>query len=155
VKATAALIVLTAVSLLLVASVACGDDDEDLEDGATPTQSPRPEAEEFELTAEDFSFTPDTIELGLGESLDINLNNDGDAAHTFTLDELHIDVEVPAGESVTVPLTASAEGEYNFYCKFHDAQGMVGALRVGVPDLDESGPTETPSGEESSGDAGY
>lgn len=155
-KRTAALLAAPLIALALIAGVACGDDDEDVDDDATPTQTPRPEAEEFELAADDnLTFTPDVIELEVGESLDIHMSNNGNTAHTFTLDELNIDVEVPASNDETIPLTASAPGEYTFYCKFHDESGMVGTLRIAVPEGDEADPTEAASGGDGDGGYGY
>jgi plastocyanin len=145
-RRTVALLAAPVIVLAVIAGVACGDDDEDVDDDATETQTPRPEAEEFDLAADDdLTFTPDAIELEVGESLDIHMTNNGNTAHTFTLDELNIDVEVPASNDETIPLTASEPGEYTFYCKFHDESGMVGTLRIAVSEGGEGDPTEAAS----------
>lgn len=130
-------------ALALAVTAACGGgSDDDAGDGGSPTQTSRPEAQEFEMSAADFAFSPDAIELEPGQSLDIQLTNDGEALHTFTLDELNIDVEVQPGDEVDVPLTASEPGQFTFYCRFHDSQGMTGTLRIGVPEGGEADATD-------------
>lgn len=124
-------------ALVVAALSACGGGDGGApEPGGSPTQTRRPQPERFDLVAQDFSFIPDVIELEVGDSLDIRLTNQDSAAHTFTVDELFVDFEVAPGEEVLVPLTASEPGQFNFYCRFHVATGMLGILRVGLPPRD-------------------
>ena len=52
--------------------------------------------------------------------------------HTFTIDSLHVNVDVPTGGLRRVSFTA-APGTYEFYCRVpgHRAAGMKGTLIVG------------------------
>jgi plastocyanin len=51
--------------------------------------------------------------------------------HTFTVDELHVDVEAPLGGAREATFTA-APGSYRFYCRVpaHAAAGMRGTLTI-------------------------
>ena len=51
--------------------------------------------------------------------------------HTFTVDELHVDVEAPLGGAREATFTA-APGSYRFYCRVpaHAAAGMQGTLTI-------------------------
>ena len=51
----------------------------------------------------------------------------------FAVDALSIDVDMPAGQTVTATIPAdAAPGEYEFYCNVpgHKPAGMVGTLVV-------------------------
>ena len=51
---------------------------------------------------------------------------------TFTIDALHVNVDVPIGANRRVTFSA-APGRYEFYCRVpgHKAAGMKGTLIVG------------------------
>ena len=57
--------------------------------------------------------------------------NDGVAPHNFSIDELGIDIDLPAGETQETVINAPA-GEYEYYCNVpgHKEAGMVGKLIV-------------------------
>ena len=50
--------------------------------------------------------------------------------HTFTVDELEIDVEIEAGETEMFTYTFDKPGTYELICIPHQAQGMVGEIVV-------------------------
>jgi len=56
------------------------------------------------------------------------LENEGDAPHTFTIDALDIDTEVAPGGSAEVEVTLPGQDATLFYCRFHQGQGMQGAV---------------------------
>ena len=90
----------------------------------------------------DYRFRPDAIELRTGELVRLEFTNtDGMTPHNFTLKsaagELDLDIDVAAGETKFIELTAPAAGTYLFYCnkklpfmKSHRDRGMEGALVV-------------------------
>ncbi len=82
---------------------------------------------ETRIAMEDNVFVPATLTVAAGAELE--LDNEGENPHTFTIEEAGIDVEVPAGENgeTTVDLDP---GSYEFICRFHEAQGMTGTLEV-------------------------
>jgi plastocyanin len=86
---------------------------------------------EFGLELDDSYFGPTVLEGKTGQQLGLDLHNEGEAPHTFTIDE-QVDEELqPGAEDVRVYVTFPESGALVFYCRFHRGQGMVGALSVG------------------------
>jgi plastocyanin len=83
---------------------------------------------EFEL--DDFYFEPTVLRGDAGESLTLEAFNEGNEAHTFTSDELGVDQELGPGEEASIDITFPDSGQVVFFCRFHDAQGMRGAIEV-------------------------
>jgi hypothetical protein len=48
------------------------------------------------------------------------LKNEGRSTHTFTIDELGINVRLAPGETKTIEITPNKVGSYTFYCIPHD-----------------------------------
>ncbi|MEX1193434.1 MAG: cupredoxin domain-containing protein [Dehalococcoidia bacterium] len=133
---------LLAIALLtagLTAAVACGDDDDDDTSGddAASTTAPAGETgtdapdggdelEPLALQASDFAFTPTDLTAVAGDPYELTVTNSGNTAHTFTVDSLSIDEEIPGGESVTIEVTFPVEAT-EFYCRFHQSE-MTGSL---------------------------
>lgn len=87
---------------------------------------------EAEVELDDFYFGPTVLEGEAGQQLTVMLFNEGDAPHTFTIDELGVDEELEPGTAdVTVEVTFPESGALPFYCRFHESGGMVGGLSVG------------------------
>ena len=86
---------------------------------------------EARLEADDFYFEPTVLVGTAGQRLTIEVENEGSATHTFTIDEQGIDEELSPGGSATVTVTFPDSGQLVFYCRFHRGQGMLGALQVG------------------------
>lgn len=87
---------------------------------------------EAEIELDDFYFGPTVLEGEADQQLTVTLFNEGEAPHTFTIDELEIDEELQPGTSdVTVQVTFPESGALPFYCRFHESGGMVGGLSVG------------------------
>ncbi|HET8524092.1 MAG TPA: cupredoxin domain-containing protein, partial [Thermomicrobiales bacterium] len=61
----------------------------------------------------------------------LTLTNVGSVPHNFSIDELHISVDLDPGETTTVTINAPA-GTYQYYCNIpgHRISGMVGTLIV-------------------------
>ncbi len=85
----------------------------------------------LELEADDFYFEPTFVKATPGSTLTITVGNEGDTDHTFTVDDQDIDSEVEPGASADVQVTVPDDGTVNFYCRFHLAQGMQGAVFTG------------------------
>ncbi len=80
------------------------------------------------VTAVDFAFNPGEVSVSSGDA--ITVSNDGEASHTFTVEEGEehlVDQEVAPGDSAEVTIDIPA-GEYEFYCEFHPQ--MTGTLTV-------------------------
>jgi plastocyanin len=87
---------------------------------------------EVELDEEgaEFYFEPTVITGTPGQSLTLELANEGSALHNFSLTEQNIDTDVPAGGTDDVTVTIPGSGFVEFFCKYHKALGMVGELKA-------------------------
>ena len=94
---------------------------------------------EAEMELDDSYFGPTIWRGEPGQQLTLALHNEGAAPHTFTLDEAGLDVELEPGEEGSVDLTFPESGTVAFYCRFHRAQGMVGAATVDGEGIEASG----------------
>ncbi len=84
-----------------------------------------------QITASDYVFNPNTIEINVGQATRIELTSiDND--YTFTIDELNIDQEIKSGEEQIVELTPQKIGTYTFYSKNKNdiENNMKGTLTV-------------------------
>lgn len=129
--------ILVAVAVLLALAMgACGGP-------AGPSTSIR-------VTMTDFAFSPNAFTVPAGESISVEINNNGAVAHSFLIMEAGQQVQahfteadkanvfweqamVPPGESVKGSFTAPTEpGEYQIVCGIsgHFEAGMVAKLVV-------------------------
>lgn len=97
-------------------------------------QEPR-EVETLQATAvnvvtEGMKFTTTELRSGAGE-VTVRLTNEDLWWHTFTIDELGVDLQVPMGAERTITFSAEP-GTYRFYCAIpgHDAAGMHGTITM-------------------------
>ena len=79
---------------------------------------------EYVVTAKDFAFGPDTVELEAGET--VTVKNDDGAAHTWTADDGGFDEQLPAGGEVTH--TFDEAGTFSYHCEIHPS--MTGTITV-------------------------
>ncbi|MGH3586095.1 MAG: cupredoxin domain-containing protein [Pseudonocardia sp.] len=77
-----------------------------------------------------FEYVPAQLRADAG-SVALRFANDSGDSHSFTIDALGVDVQVPSGRDRVVVVDA-APGEYAVYCSVddHRDQGMVGRLTV-------------------------
>ena len=99
---------------------ACGGGDE-------PVTCLNP-VEERTVEMAEFVYFPYCVQAFPGTELEIV--NDGQAPHTFTVesDEATAEVDVPAGERAALTVPDLAAGTYRVICTYHPQ--MEGALRV-------------------------
>jgi plastocyanin len=87
--------------------------------------------DELELEADDFYFQPTYIKVTPGQKVKVEMENEGDATHTFTSSELGVDDQLSPGAKKTVTVTAPmTAGLAEFHCNFHSGMGMRGAFVV-------------------------
>lgn len=137
------------IGLALVAGLAaaCGGNGNDTTTGATdgatsaspaasPSETDTPSASpsetatggaEASLLMLDNVFQPADITVASGSTL--VFTNQGAAPHNFSIDGQDIDEDVNAGETEDESIEL-APGTYDFFCKFHVADGMTGTLTV-------------------------
>ena len=168
------------VLVAILVFAACGDDDDDTSTGSGDASGSGSTAEdapvtlegqvnnhgtedlgsgdELQLEADDFYFGPTFVKAEAGKTVKVEIKNEGDATHTFTIDGTDVDVEVPAGEDAEAEVELPESGATRFYCRFHSGQGMQGAFffnegdKVGASTGSSGGKDDT---EDTSGGIGY
>jgi plastocyanin len=83
-----------------------------------------------ELEQDNFYFEPTVLKGTPGEKLTIELSNEGSALHNFSIPDQSIDQDVQPDAKGEVLVTFPDSGTLVFFCKYHQSQGMVGALEV-------------------------
>ncbi|HXF57511.1 MAG TPA: cupredoxin domain-containing protein [Actinomycetota bacterium] len=106
-------------------------------------------ATELEMKLDDFYFGPTFVEASPGATVTVELENEGDVPHTFTVESLGVDETLQPGDRKEVQLTLPQSGVVNFICRFHVGQGMQGAFFFGA------GAMTQPASGQSTGSYGY
>ena len=83
---------------------------------------------EVDLEADDFYFSPTILTGSPGQELKIDVENEGNATHNFSITEQSVDQDIAPGEKQEVEVTFPQSGELVFFCKFHRSSGMLGEL---------------------------
>jgi plastocyanin len=131
--------------LLLIAAAACGgygNDNESEEAGGSTTiagvqtevhgtKDVSSESGKVEVELYDDYFEPTVLEGKPGQKVTLELKNEGEAAHTFTISDQGVDQEVQPGDEAEVDVTFPDSGVLAFECRFHKSSGMVGELDAG------------------------
>lgn len=81
------------------------------------------------LAARNVEFVPANLRADSGE-VAVFVDNDDSFRHTFSIDALAVDLEVPGGKATRVELIAEP-GTYEFYCAVPGHEDMRGELVVG------------------------
>ncbi|HEX2058640.1 MAG TPA: cupredoxin domain-containing protein [Actinomycetota bacterium] len=119
---------LALVAVAVLAGSACGDSSDDAE---PPPRGDDGAAASTTVRATDFAFDPTLIEVDPGEDADVTFVNAGNVTHSFTAEDLDVDVEAEPGQEATATFTAPDEdATIEFVCRFHPSQ-MTGEITVG------------------------
>jgi plastocyanin len=86
------------------------------------------ETGKVEIEMYDYYFEPTVLKGTPGQKVTLELKNEGNNAHTFTVSEQSFDQEVQPGDEAEADVTFPQSGALTFVCKFHQSSGMVGAL---------------------------
>lgn len=108
-----------------------------------------------EVELDDFYFSPTVLQGKPGEKVTLELKNEGQVEHTFTIDSQGIDKDLQPGDEGEVTVTIPKSGAVSFYCKFHKSSGMAGALAVTGQGGGTGGMTGTGTTTQNSGKGGY
>lgn len=90
------------------------------------------ETREIEVTARQFSFTPNPIRVKLGEMIRLKIKS-LDVVHGFSLPEFGINEILQPGKEIQVEFQATRKGSFQFFCSVVcglDHSGMRGTLIV-------------------------
>lgn len=82
---------------------------------------------------DDFRFNPNELTAKVGETLKLNIVNEGSLVHDFVIEETGTTSgELSGGESKVIEVTFQQAGEYDFICTVpgHATAGMVGKITV-------------------------
>jgi nitrosocyanin len=83
------------------------------------------------LVTKDFMFEPATFTATAGKPVTVNVKNEGQAEHNFSIESLKVNQDIEKGESKTVTFTPTQSGSVQFFCEYHkNSHGMVGTLNV-------------------------
>jgi heme/copper-type cytochrome/quinol oxidase subunit 2 len=82
-------------------------------DAAAGQEQP-PSRREFDLTAADYRFSPDRLEVKQDELVKVTIRS-ADVAYSLTIDEYRVSKRVPAGGVVTFEFRADRPGTFKFY----------------------------------------
>jgi nitrite reductase (NO-forming) len=107
---------------LVLLMAACSDDS-----SATPESGGSGGSADQSIDIVDFSFNPDTLTVPSGQDVTVQLTNDGDNEHSFTLDDDSVSQDVEEGESATVTLNLTED--IGWHCEYHPDQ-MKGTITV-------------------------
>jgi plastocyanin len=128
-------------ALVALAATACGSSGDNEASGGNPPVSlagtttnhgTKTASASMEVEIDDFYFGPTFIKAKPGEKITIELKNEGKAVHTFTSTDLgNVDEQLAAGASKKITVTAPQSGQAVFFCRFHQSQGMQGAIFIG------------------------
>jgi heme/copper-type cytochrome/quinol oxidase subunit 2 len=77
-------------------------------------QEQAPNRREFTLTARDYRFSPDRIEVIKDDLVKITVQS-ADHAYSVTIDEYRLSKRVPAGGSTVIEFRADQMGTFSFY----------------------------------------
>lgn len=81
------------------------------------------------LELDDFYFEPTLLKGKPRQKLTIELENEGENEHNFSIDSQQLDEDVEPGDKVEVEVTFPKTGQLAFFCKYHKGQGMAGGLQ--------------------------
>ena len=90
------------------------------------------EIKEFTMTAKQFAFTPETIEVNKGDKVKLTITS-MDVPHGFSIPEYSINERLNPGKPVTIEFTANKEGTFTAFCSVFCGSGhsnMKGKLIV-------------------------
>ncbi|MEA2684065.1 MAG: Cupredoxin-like domain [Chloroflexota bacterium] len=121
---------MAAVGILFLA--ACGST------GSAPAAGGNP-GTQVQVDAQNTQFTPATIAVKPGDQVTVTITNKDGFDHNFSISELKVNKDVPKGTTQSVTFTAGSSNLV-YFCEYHRAKGMVGALNVGAANSIPSAP---------------
>ncbi len=81
---------------------------------APAAQDQAPTRREFTVTARDYSFSPNRVEVQQDDLIKLTVQS-ADNAYGFTIDDYRVSKRVPAGGSTVVEFRADRAGTFAFY----------------------------------------
>src|SRR5262249_25414530 len=101
------------------------------------------ETGKVEIELDDYYFNPTILKGKPGQKVELELKNEGNTTHTFTIAEQSINKQIQPGDETEVDVTFPQSGALKFVCTFHQSEGMVGALMTSGTSSSSSSNTTT------------
>ena len=119
------------VGVLIFTACAAPEVEQEEEEEEEIVPPPEDAAIEITITAKFATFEPSTITVAKGQIVRLTVTST-DIYHTFTIDELGIDVPVGSRQTVTKEFTVEEAGTFAFYCDVgnHRSAGMEGTFKA-------------------------
>jgi plastocyanin len=83
-----------------------------------------------EVEMYDDYFKPKAITGKPGQTVKIELKNEGQNQHNFKIDGQKADADLSPGKNATVSVVIPKSGSVQFYCEYHKGLGMVGKVQA-------------------------
>ncbi|HEX2030958.1 MAG TPA: cupredoxin domain-containing protein [Actinomycetota bacterium] len=83
---------------------------------------------EVVVEAGDYFFAPTVLTGAVGLDRDVEVRNVGSVRHNISIPGLRIDEDLEPGAATTLVVAFPESGSTVFFCRFHRARGMLGAL---------------------------
>ena len=77
-----------------------------------------------------YFFNPTILQGSAGQSITLEIKNDGSVQHNFSITSMNLNVTIQPGASQEVKVTFPQTGTVEYFCSFHHALGMAGELSV-------------------------
>ncbi len=76
-----------------------------------------------------YAFDPEDFTFSVGETVTLVMESEAEF-HTFTIEDLNININVPGGVTEKLTVTFDTAGTYTLICIPHQTLGMVGTVTV-------------------------
>ena len=77
-------------------------------------QDQAPNRREFSITARDYRFSPDRLDVTQDDLVKLTVES-SDVAYSFTIDEYRLSRRIPAGGKTVIEFRADQPGSFDFY----------------------------------------
>jgi cytochrome c oxidase subunit 2 len=91
----------------------------------TETAPPTPQTREFDMSAKQWEFIPDTITVNKGDTVILHITSI-DVKHGIALNQFGVSENLEPGKTVDVTFVADKEGSYTFFCNVFCGSGHSG-----------------------------
>ena len=92
-------------------------------------QDQAPNRREFSITARDYRFTPDRLEVTQDDLVKLTIES-ADVTYSFTIDAYRLSRRIPAGAKTVIEFRADQTGTFDFYSNMTGHDKVRGQLLV-------------------------
>ena len=92
-------------------------------------QDQAPNRREFSMSARDYRFTPDRLEVTQDDLVKLTIES-ADHSYSFTIDAYRLSRRIPGGGKTVLEFRADQEGTFDFYSNMTGQEKMRGQLVV-------------------------